>query len=1618
MFRKLSIFRKKDGDEGRLLRFHRTARTLELHSSDSSPSLIPSTVQEVQVEPISDSHLSKSAAAVRSAQPRQGSETEAGPLGLTVVYAPENGYKADIVFIHGLGGTSRWTWSKNKDPELFWPLKFLPLEPDVCLARISTFGYNANFRRAGSVSTTVLDFAKELLFDLKYAKDEGKEDLGMGSVPLIFVAHSMGGLIVKEAYIQGQNDPEYESIIKAISAIIFLSTPHRGTHLAETLNRILQSTMISNSKLYISELAKNSITLQRLNEQFRHIAPRLDIVSFYETQPTSILLNARVMVLEKDSSVLGYPGETSKALDADHHGVCKYTSPNDPNYITVRNVIISLLRKIASSSTSKETTPLNRSESHDLKSLLAITEHPAIDYSFFRDQWAPGTCEWILQNEDFIQWFQAPESMSTLLFLNGKAASGKSVLSSFLINNLVEKGACCQYFYIRFGDQKKRTLGAILRAIVYQMAQMIPKFLAKLLELPDETIDYETADPRTIWDRIFRSILFKMVDTGPLYWIIDGLDEAHDPREIFKLLPDISSSSVPLRILLVGRRTPEIESALQKVPNTLSSKMIGVEGHTEDLDSYVRQEITMPGDSDFKESVVKRVVEGSQNNFLWVRLAVDKLNLCYRLADVELALQELPDGMEALYDRMASSIAQNPSPTNRELASSILQFITSSFSGLTIAGLSQALNEDMSELLDLKRSVVDLCGGFATVDNGGNVTLIHHTAREYLLRGNKQPFHIGPDHAHESMFLSCMKCLMTIGLRSQINRNQVSEFVDYASSWWSSHLVLASLSDDKVDEVLRKFLTSHWVLTWIHILAASKKQRILIETSRNLSKYCFRRRQLTATPKAKGQQLFESWSTDFVKVMGKFGASLQQNPESIYKLIPPFCPLNSSIYQLFGKAEAKHIAVLGVSTESWDGSLARISLGSGRYASSITVSGAIVAVLAPPGSVFIYDSSTFEEATISPIEHGERLYRMELNKTGTLLATYGYRTTRIWDIPTGNCTTSVDNPMSRPRPLTMLFEHNSTTLLVGAEDLRIRSLNMNQQSPTWQLVTELGEPELEGHFAHSSSYMAFNKDGTLVAVAYRSYPLSAWELQGPVHIGHCWRKREETDRGDVIDAVWHPHSPELLGLYTEGVLFKWRPYDDDIVEVAIGASRLAISGDGNLIATGDVRGTVRIFATSNLVLLHQLTAEDTVLGLAFSPDPKRIFDIRRDHGNVWEPNVLLKLTAEQISQDESRSETGDLSRGLLAYSNSSRRIDSVTVFSASPAGHLYSYGTVRGVVRLLDLREEKSVDVHVSRGFLSIEQMSWSSDGRYFCFSDSAKRVFIMKVIDRAETPELAVETVAEISMNGMRNGPITQFLFHPKSSHLLISFDNFIRSVSLASSLVEYSVESEAFRYHRWIAHPQDPELVIGFGPDGIQILDWNLVEIRSVTPSLLRDLDCLSVDKVLVTQDRRHVLVQISSRNHSKEQTLQYFKTSDFPTSSGDTPETGEQRDQEVISPVILPYEVSSEVAFPLSFLSHNRLIFLSRDHSVCSWQLTDSKAMPTPRVGSSIATMNPSCPTNRHKSSVVIRKPFKELFWLPGDWISKDSLSLCSIWEVEKCFLCPRNGEVAVVKCAALA
>jgi hypothetical protein len=109
------------------------------------------------------------------------------PLGLNVIYEPEDPPTIDIIFVHGLGGTSQQTWSKNKDPALFWPKEWLPFERNISTARVLSFGYNAHFAATGSNIFNISDFAKELLFGMKFGMDKQSKLLGVGQVSHLFI---------------------------------------------------------------------------------------------------------------------------------------------------------------------------------------------------------------------------------------------------------------------------------------------------------------------------------------------------------------------------------------------------------------------------------------------------------------------------------------------------------------------------------------------------------------------------------------------------------------------------------------------------------------------------------------------------------------------------------------------------------------------------------------------------------------------------------------------------------------------------------------------------------------------------------------------------------------------------------------------------------------------------------------------------------------------------------------------------------------------------------------------------------------------------------------------------------------------------------------------------------------------------------------------------------------------------------------------------------------------------------------------------------------------------------------------------------------------------------------
>lgn len=95
------------------------------------------------------------------------------PLGLTLAHCPPNPV-FDLIFAHGLGGTSKATWSHERDQRQFWP-PWLADHIGLCACRKFTFEYNVAFGAQYS-SARVADFAKDLRFRMKVFSGEPRDD--------------------------------------------------------------------------------------------------------------------------------------------------------------------------------------------------------------------------------------------------------------------------------------------------------------------------------------------------------------------------------------------------------------------------------------------------------------------------------------------------------------------------------------------------------------------------------------------------------------------------------------------------------------------------------------------------------------------------------------------------------------------------------------------------------------------------------------------------------------------------------------------------------------------------------------------------------------------------------------------------------------------------------------------------------------------------------------------------------------------------------------------------------------------------------------------------------------------------------------------------------------------------------------------------------------------------------------------------------------------------------------------------------------------------------------------------------------------------------------------------
>ncbi|XP_063911696.1 protein SERAC1 isoform X3 [Zophobas morio] len=219
-----------------------------------------------------------------------------------------------------------------------WPKDWLAQDCDYL--RIIGVNYETNL----SLWTPICP--DEKVKTLEERSDELIEQLaqvGVGKRPIVWVTHSMGGLIVKRLLNKASesNDEQIKNMFGNTKGIVFYSTPHVGSSVAK-FNQA--SALVIWPSVEVQELQKHSPLLLDIHQNFLELLKKhpMKVITFVETEPTIVsAMKFKFLVVEPDSGNPGY-GEYYE-IPLDHLGICKPASRYSFLYQKVLHLIKDVL---------------------------------------------------------------------------------------------------------------------------------------------------------------------------------------------------------------------------------------------------------------------------------------------------------------------------------------------------------------------------------------------------------------------------------------------------------------------------------------------------------------------------------------------------------------------------------------------------------------------------------------------------------------------------------------------------------------------------------------------------------------------------------------------------------------------------------------------------------------------------------------------------------------------------------------------------------------------------------------------------------------------------------------------------------------------------------------------------------------------------------------------------------------------------------------------------------------------------------------------------------------------------------------------------------------------------
>ncbi|KAJ4865469.1 ankyrin repeats (many copies) domain-containing protein [Trichoderma breve] len=456
---------------------------------------------------------------------------------------------------------------------------------------------------------------------------------------------------------------------------------------------------------------------------------------------------------------------------------------------------------------------------------------PSSIYNTGLDRREAGTCEWLIKNsEEFKTW---ETSDGSLLWLHGKAGSGKSILSSSVIKHLRDKyvsepSTVVSYFYFSFSDPEKQKVDVMLASLTKQICSRQTQRSQLTARLRQYKLNGQRPDTETLEAVLIASAS----EFANVYIVIDALDECpllnEQRAKLLKSLRRILAiAPSKFHFFFTSRKEPDIDDKIRPILSSTDKNEIDLLARQQtinrDINHYIDSQLNGDEYKSWPQSVKEEARESLVgkadcivSRFQYVRLQLEALQSLSSESDIREALLNLPIGLDATYNRVLESIP----PTFQERVIHSLKWLAFSKRVLHIEELAEiftirqhnnTITFNETERPFTPADILKYFSGLVIAqedrfseyeETSTQVRLVHFSLKEYLIseriqQGPSKAFSFIELDAELSIVRSCLAYLNHLNnwLASYTSPslngdvvNKSNPLARYAAHYWMTHL--------------------------------------------------------------------------------------------------------------------------------------------------------------------------------------------------------------------------------------------------------------------------------------------------------------------------------------------------------------------------------------------------------------------------------------------------------------------------------------------------------------------------------------------------------------------------------------------------------------------------------------------------------------------------------------------------------------------------------------------------------------------------------------------------------------------------------------------------------------